>query len=399
MIKSHSFKRLRRSAGAAAVALQIFALVLASLAPVLLRQTAFAAQLTQRKITPGTSEVSTSTTYAVSFRPAATTAIEGIVVEFCMNSPIIGLACTTTNGVTGSPTNGTISVAQTGATPASVNFNVNANATNTGRLILTHTTGFTGPVTNADMTFSFTATTPSANGSYYARILTYGDEAVAANYSSTVPGTHIDDGGIALSTANQLTVNARVQEVLQFCVGTTDANAADDCTDISGTTIDLGVVDSATVAESADDAGKAMVRTNAVNGVVVDYFAEQENSSGKLKVVGATCSGSATTDQCFNSAGTTQNAISAGTEEFGMTVEGVNTTNGTTTNITRDAEYDGVAGGGYAWDDTGTTDRLAASNTVVDDEMLEFKFAATASATTPTGAYTVTATFIATGTF
>ncbi len=358
-----------------------------------------AAQLVQRKVTVGTSKVSTSTTFAVSFRPAATTAIEGIVVELCMNSPIIGLACTTTNGVTSSPTNGTVTVSQTGATPSSVNFNVHANSANTGRLILTHATGFTAPVTNADMTFSFTATTPSAVGPYYARILTYTSDTVADDYTSTVPGVHIDNGGVALATANQLTLTARVQEVLQFCVGTTDADSADDCTDISGTTIDLGTVDSSSVTETANDAGMVMVRTNAVNGLTIAYFSEQETASGKLKVAGATCSGTATTDQCFNSAGTTQNSITAGTEEFGMTIENVNTTNGTTTNLSRDTQYDGSGSGGYAWDDSGSADTIAAASTVVDDEMLQLKFAATASPTTPTGIYTVTATFVATGTF
>jgi hypothetical protein len=117
-----------------------------------------------------------------------------------------------------------------------------------------------------------------------------------------------------------------------------------------------------------------------------------------LKVAGATCSGTTTTDQCFNSAGTSETTIVAGTELYGMAAHSMDTTNGTTTNITRDAAYD-FGSTGYAWDDSGSPDILATSTTVVDDEMLNLKFAATASATTPTGAYTVTATFIATATF
>jgi hypothetical protein len=186
-----------------------------------------------------------------------------------------------------------------------------------------------------------------------------------------------------------------------------------------------------------------MVRTNAVNGVVVDYKSLQDTSSGQLKVPGATCgleTGVVTTDQCFNSAdsdnnpanGATQMAIAAGTEKFGMTVAGVNC--GSTTaytcdftndlyNLRRDAEYDGngttgagtttflteadqVAGttvGGYSWLSSGAADRIASSAgsavKVVDDEALILKFAATAGITTPTGSYTVQADFIATATF
>ncbi|HEX9679387.1 MAG TPA: hypothetical protein VGA08_02090, partial [Candidatus Saccharimonadales bacterium] len=76
-------------------------------------------------------------------------------------------------------------------------------------------------------------------------------------------------------------------------------------------------------------------------------------------------------------------------------------TNGTTANLVRDAEYagDGTAGDLWAWDETGTADRIATSTTVVDDEMLILRFAATSAITTPTGTYTVVSTYIATPTF
>ncbi len=366
----------------------------------------FAGQMTERRITLSTSEAGASSTYAVSFKPTVTTNILGIVVELCVDSPIIGVACDKTNGVTNVPVTGQVTVSHNSG---SEDFNVHTNSTADGLLILSHATGLTSVSTSEEVTFSFTATNPptacggapSNRCSYYGRLLTYSAEADAQGYDDEAPGSFIDQGGIALSTANQLTVNARVQEVLQFCVGTDDANTAgdvtDDCSDITGTVIDLGVVDSTLINESANDAGKAMVRTNAVNGVEIVYYAEQENGSGSLKVPGATCAPPSLTDQCFNSVGTTETAITAGTENFGMTSTGVNVSNGITTNLTRDTDYD--ADVGYAWDDSGSTDILASSTTVVDDEMLELKFAATASPTTPTGAYTVTATFIATATF
>jgi hypothetical protein len=68
---------------------------------------------------------------------------------------------------------------------------------------------------------------------------------------------------------------------------------------------------------------------------------------GALRVSGSTCTGDGTiatgskTDQCFNSSGTTQAVFGTSDEGFGMTSSSVDTTNGTTTNLVRDTEYDG----------------------------------------------------------
>ena len=231
-----------------------------------------------------------------------------------------------------------------------------------------------------------------------------------------------------------------MQEHLDFCVGSTavdDAvtSAGAACANITGTSVDVGNVESGFTNVSPVTAtnggsntnGVAMVRTNAYNGAVVDYKSLQNSSSGTLKVAGASCSGASTTDQCINAQGTTQGTFTAGTEKYGMTVAGVNCGSTTsyscvfttgTYNLQRDTAYDGngantysaeadqVAGttaNGFAWDDTGTADRIASSGSstvkVIDDEALILKFAATAAATTPTGSYTVQADFIATPTF
>ncbi|HSH31808.1 MAG TPA: hypothetical protein VK963_04055, partial [Candidatus Saccharimonadales bacterium] len=61
-----------------------------------------------------------------------------------------------------------------------------------------------------------------------------------------------------------------------------------------------------------------------------------------------------------------------------------------------------AANGGFAWDQSGTNNpatTLATSPTVLDYEMLVLRFAARAAATTPTGSYAVTSTYIATATF
>lgn len=287
---------------------------------------------------------------------------------------------------------------------------------------------------------SFTGLTNNAqyNVSYYPRIRLY---------DASAAGTLQWEGVVAQSTVRQLTVNARVQERLDFCTGVTTVNdastqVASDCSTLTdnGNTIDIGVVDSSLICVSGPSNpcdghnsynGVAMVRTNAFNGVVIDYFAEQDSGSGQLKVAGATCVNNFTTftDQCFNSAdnnsdyvdGANQQAFTAGTERFGLTAAAVNCENTNAYacdfstgnyNLVRDTEYDGNGDNtfgtnqGFAWDDRGGTtgvDRIASSAgsavKVVDDESLILKFAATAGITTPTGQYTVTSTYIATATF
>lgn len=272
--------------------------------------------------------------------------------------------------------------------------------------------------------------------------------------NSTFVSTDLVHTGItAVALNNQLTVSATVAEYLAFCVGTQDADVTDDslknasaagnCQDITDTTLNLGTVTFNEVCYANDEgnnpcensdsqkAGYALVATNAASGVQISYIAEQDGTGGaadhlgSLRIPGSDCANEPTTsltDRCFNSIGTTAAAITAGTENFGMTVQAVhNPTTATgqqkgalTSNLTRDAAYDGdgvqdaegCATGDseldadcWTWDESGNPDVIATSSDVVDDEMLTMVYAATASLTTPTGIYSVTSTYIATPTF
>src|SRR5690606_22855016 len=134
------------------------------------------------------------------------------------------------------------------------------------------------------------------------------------------------------------------------------------------------------------------------------YFANNGNANdsegdgfndGHMAVSGQNCDAPASlTDQCINSVGDTEAALTAGTENFGMTVDSIDLTAGANTaNLVADGEYDNDVG--YSFDGSGATDRVASSATVVDDEMLVLDWAATASITTPTGVYSTVLTFIA----
>lgn len=425
----------------ASAALAAAGLLAAALGQLLLVGSAQAAQVTSRSIrmtssvpsNVGACTVSCDVTYNVGFTTATTNTIQGIVIDFCNDSPLVGATCT-------APTDfnineGTLAI---GSLTGISGFTLDA-ASDANTVVLTNGSG--GSVSAATAVVIPLGTSsasdglrnPSDIGTFYARVLTYATTAGATGYTSATPGTHIDDGGVAMSTAYQLTVNARVQEQLEFCVaaitGTidTDAEAPANCAaaDFNGTnqTVDIGVVDSGAASVSPvsatnggnDRNGGIMIRTNAVNGATISYFAEQAstgtNHLGSLRVSGASCNaGTVQTDQCFDSTnnGDSDNAptsFAAAGERFGMSISTViQPTGSTTTNLTEDADYngDGTAAGGFEWVETGTNDpatRLAYSSTVMDYEMLVLNFAARAAATTPTGSYSVTSTYIATATF
>jgi hypothetical protein len=401
----------------------------------------------ERELRQTTSQVSASNTLTWIFDTTdlgGATNVDHVEIEFC-NTPLG--TCTEDGTVQGTnnipilPASPTATLSGPWTSTGNTASRVAGDGGGTGNQILIDKTTADN-TNNADelqIAIGGFTNDDTVNTSYYTRMRLYSDAGT----------TLVWEGVFAQSTANQLTINARVQERLDFCTGVSAVDNATtsigaDCAAVTanglGTTIDIGVVDSSTICISGptnpceiDNTynGVAMIRTNAFNGAVIDYFAEQNNGSGQLKVAGATCVDTFTTntDQCFNSAdsnsdysnGANQQTFTAGTERFGMTIAGVNcgsTTGYTCTfasgayNLVRDVEYDGNGANtfgtsqGFAWDSRGGTtgvDRIASSAgssvKVIDDEALILKFAATAAVTTPTGQYTVTSTYIATATF
>jgi len=447
--------RLKISARRAMTLLQALVLVGATLVPFIVAQPASAAQLTNRFATVDTATPNASTSITFGFRLPSSTAIQSIEIDFCdaplgtcasTNTPTLPASASPTVTINANWTNATVF-----AGGSYLLGNVASGGTN-NRMRLTRTQVAAETQSGVlDRTIQITGLTNknSVNKSYYPRILLFSDTAYT---------TLVHDGAVAQSTNTTLTVNARVQEVLVFCIGTTPtdsgttqirntANSADvtTCSAADGTSVDLGSVDSSHInitpvgstQQGDSKLAYAMVQTNAQNGVVIGYRAIQDTSSGKLKVVGATCSGVTTTDQCFNSQGATSAVFASGTENFGMTIAGVNCTNagtnyGVTCNSTTTGNhnlcpktnyqysgsytcgtaltYDTVSGyqltstSRYAWVDTGSSiTNIAGSDAatlkVVANEALMLKFAATAQITTPTGLYQAQADFVATPTF
>ncbi len=387
-----------------------------------LTQVSAAGQLTSRSVTISSSATSAaSQTYTYGFSIATAGQVQGIKFMAC-TTPLN--TCTAPTGMTidaGTEASRSGWSGATTFTRDATGANDCAPAANILCIKRTDTTSESGAKTLGWNT----QTNPSSNQTVYFRLTTY-------TTNTWTAGSIVDTGTVAAAYVNQLVISAAVQENLVFCVGTTDAASANDCTDISGSTVNLGIVDSTAVSVSPvavspnggnNVNGLAMIRTNGFNGTVVQFYSEQNTSSGALKVAGAACSGSSTTDQCFNSAPSTMSngtgsAVVAGTEKFGMTVSSIDTSNGSTTNLNRVANWngDGASGGScttasppssstncWAWNDTTTPVTIASSTAssvkVLDDEMIVMRFAATAASTTPTGSYAVTTTYIATPTF
>lgn len=352
----------------------------------------FAAQLANRSLFIGSSANGSladgqNVDYEFTFDFISTSNVGSIKFQFCSNSPIVGDSCTAPTGFATNEGAGLTLDNQTNET----GFSISTADSDTNTIVITRAPQ---AVTAATSQYDFGGVdNPETNNqTFYARVTTHA--------STNGTGAAIDEGGIAVSTAEQIELTARVQETLTFCIGVTDSNSSGNCTDISGNTIDLDVLDPTVVNVASDTEstagsivvvdGSAYARlsTNAQNGAIVQYSAPDLASSGGNNI---------------DAVGATEAAISAGTEKWGLTVDNIDTSDGITTNLVRTSNYDNNIGYAFFPNTLTTiassTAGATASNRVIDNEQLEIDFAAAVSAITPTGVYTTTITFIATGTF
>jgi hypothetical protein len=398
-------------------------LVAATVLPLVHTPKAQAAILTNREIKMSSSATSaTSTTYHVEFDVGSTTAIQGIVVAFCANTPIIG--DTTCSTATGLDLNGAGSVAvsgQSGAGAGLVNLSTFTTATmlDSDRTIsLTAASAVTPSAVGDTAYFDITTVTnPSTLGSFYARIYTYATNTAANNYSAATPGTYVDAGGVALSTAAQITVTAKVAERIIFCVYTdsTDPDYNDnDCDSQQGTGVSLGdtngVLDPS--GPFVDKNAKYTITTNASQGAII-----------RLK--GTTLTKGGDTITAIGSTPTTTNT--GGTEQFGLCSYRLTST---TSGLTVDEVYNGGTASETACGTTSQTAGTGSTGGTGSPTQAEFAFDTNAtdgtgslygdtlatktagnystgiiafvgniSNSTEAGIYTTLLTFIATGTY
>ena len=360
---------------------------------------ASAAQAPERSIRMSSSaNGATNTTYEINFKTAGAGAVQGVGVDFCSNSPIIGDTCT-------APTGFTVGAGTTTGSIAGMTGTWSGAAAQSGR-ILVLSLGTPGGSASAGAQATFTLTTATnptnSNTTFYARVYTF---ATAGNASSWATGNTtgssitnvVDSGGIALSTAAQITVTAKVQETLTFCVYT-QANCG-----AGGTAVTLGDTNGvlSTAGPFVDKNTKYDISTNAGGAspaATVRFKAPTLTSGGNtIPTIGLTAAASAAgTSQfglcTYRSAGTLltpvapyDNVNCSGTTQSA----GTGTTGG---NGTAQFAFDTTAANTTFGDDLATTN-AGSSNTGI------IPFIGNVGPTQAAGIYTSTFTFIATAVY
>lgn len=341
----------------------------------------------------------TKVIYKVSFTTTNTaTNIGGIVIDFCAESPIAGDVCTKpTNMDTLRATTAIYNATGMGGTAFAVYAADAVSANNTQRLILTRATA--APLTSS-VSFELGnatngITNPSSTGTFYARIYTYGTAAAAQAHSTPTPTGYVDYGGIALSTTAAITITARVQENISFCLSGVSPTA--NCGGTTAPALTLGEGSPAALSSTAVSVGNvySQIATNALFGAVVRI--RNSNACGGLSRDGGT---TCPIPAAASGAATTPAAMAAGTAGFGLAI-------GSSSGTVVSAPYNGSAGSNQFGMDTTTS----GSNTVttygsqafttnsapVNSTNNTWTFGATASNVTPSGIYTANIVAVATG--
>ena len=248
-----------------------------------LGSTTQASKLDTRSITLSNSQASaTDVTYVVQFRTDPNGGwydIGGIVVEFCAESPIVtDTNCTTPAGFDLNLAN-LVVVNQINIT----NFTINANSDSNTLIITKAIPDHIGP--NAPIHFELGSSgindgvvNPSAsNQTFYAKAYTFNSETAAENYMLNPPGSFIDAGGFALSTASGMNLQTIVPPFLRFC--SAQSIQGYDCS--TGTALyvnfgDLGATFTAT------GMSQMVVATNANNGYGVSVHGTTLTSGNNI---------------------------------------------------------------------------------------------------------------------
>lgn len=357
-----------------------FTLVLAAVAPAF----ASAEQLTTRSAALSSSSKG-ATAVSYNFKFTAATAEDQVVIQFCTNSPLIGEFCDAPGGLV-----------LTGATAGAGVTSVDSKTGSTLKL--------TAPVSAGtnDLTVSG-ITNPSAAGTIYARVLTYngtGALAYDVDDDSSVLGSPVDQGSVAISITDTVAVSGAVLEALTFCVSGLDISADTDCANSTAPVLKLGEdVGDGTVALSPSKRSTGNVytkiSTNAVSGAAVSL----KSTTGTAGCAGLALNG---TGACnIAAAGTSSTILDADTDaKFGLIVGApASDPNDGTINIASNYSatnyhLDGTAVTSTYGDPLFNTDGGYANNRNVT-----LTFGAKSANNTPAGKYSTAISLIATGTF
>ena len=395
---------LRLSIGRVGAILLTIVFGLAAQAQFLPATVGAAGQISSRSITLSSSAISTATNYKIKFTPVTTA--QELIIDFCSNSPLVGDSCSFSSSTV--PTVG--SLTSDVGTPSSVGSGSPVHTIKVTGLTMTGGSPFT-------INISAGITNPSTPVTFYARILTYttGNAAnyAPANTTGNTPTTgsgNVDTGGIALSTASNIQINAKVFETMVFCVFDTTC----------GTAPVLTLGDPTTGALSSSSAyinttAQYTLATNAGSGVAVTMTGQTLCRVTPLNFSNCPTGASASTITAIGNTATAVNGGHFGTEQFG-TCAGINGSSALTavspyndsgcpTTATTNGAYSGAVTFGFNDSSSAGGTNNAAGSTIlsstgaVPSVTSNFAFVANISATTEAGLYQSNLNLVATGTF
>lgn len=321
-----------------------------------------AAQITGRKFTLSNSNGAASgVTYVFNSDalPSAT-AVRSLKAE----------ACTTASGGCSAPAGFTGAAADISGQPTGLGAAASwTDDSNAGNLRVTHASNVTAPSGAVAITWTGVTNPTADNTTFFLRVTTYSDAAYT---------TPIDTGTIAVSTAEQITVNATVDETLTFCTGTSGITNSS-CSGATGNTVTLGTITPSTTGASTSQIG---ISSNGSTGYAIT-------------VAGNTLTSGANNIDAL----ATQTASTQGSEQFGL-----NLRDNATPNIGVDASGAGTATPTANYNTADqfrfvSGDVIASKNSADAHRLFTVSYIANVAGNTPAGSYTTNITFVATATF
>lgn len=321
-----------------------------------------AAQITGRKITLSNSAgAATGVVYAFTSAalPTTGTAIKSVGIKMC-TTPSCGA---NPSGFTSASS--TLTAQPTGIGAGS-GWTVNTGTATELRMV--NAANSTNPSGSVTMSWSAVTNPTATNTSFYALVTTYSDAAWS------VP---VDSGVVGLSTAQEITVTATVDEALTFCSGT--SITGQNCGTIAGSSVSLGTL---TPSTTGSGTSKLAASTNAVSGYSITINGTTLTSGGNS----ITALAAAT-------------ASSQGSEQFGVNLRG-NATPSIGTDPTGATGYS--YGSGYGTVDSYkfvTADPIITTSAPTNGTTYTASYIANIAGTTEPGSYSAVFTYIATANY
>jgi hypothetical protein len=395
-------------------------------------------------VAPGEGGNGQKTKHTIKFTMATSAATVGSITIMYCTSPILQNSCTTPTGLDATHVAAVTVTATSGSLAGGANGGFSLDTTTTNNLLSPSANGFCKNLSGTSTTdterancvafkrSSATAETGTpgisivygggasdyitnpivsqANNlesyTFYARIQIFG----TTSYTSMV-----DYGGTAASTAQQIDILTKVQEILNFSVGVNPlANSGTACTPLGSQLggdngyIELGDANSVlSTLQAYTNHSYFRVNSNTVNGTKV-YYSGYTLTSGSNTITPMGTGGPPPTTGAFSS---------PGSKQFGLGVDSSDTQSGagySFTDMTATSPYDHGDGlvtfnasptyptyAQFAFSAGSVTDpiEIAASSGGIACDTGSVRYIANVSTSTPAGIYTTTITYIATGTY